>query len=44
MIQLLLSFFSKNNPNLYKSYNFWDGFNIVDNNKLQISDKKNWTF
>ena len=40
MIQVLLSFFSKNNPNLYKRYNFWDVFNIFNNNKFQIIDQK----
>ena len=39
MIQLLRSFFSMINPNLYKSYNFWEIFH-VNNNKFQINDEK----
>ena len=34
MIQLLLSFFSKINPNLHKNYNFRDAFNIFNINKF----------
>ena len=39
MIQLLLSFFSKINQNLYKNFNLRENF-PVDINKFQINDKK----